>query len=142
MSQATKGEKAVILGKGDLTIEQVVAVARYRRVVAEIGDETQDDAAKESYDRVMASYNWVKDVVDKNEQLPESERKAYYGINTGFGSKAGRRGLGESLIGDEKSFDALLPALPDLITRRVRSGSLRSCGKKTSAPQGDTECAG
>jgi hypothetical protein len=51
---------------------------------------------------------------------------------------AGRRGLGESLIGDEKSFDALLPALPDLITRRVRSGSLRSCGKKIPAPQRDT----
>jgi len=88
--QSIKTWEPVVLGTGLLTVEQVVAVARYGCPVAEIGDETQSDEAQKAYARVVASHTWVDEATKGNEE----RREAYYGINTGFGSKAGRQGLG------------------------------------------------
>lgn len=59
-----------------LTIEQVVAVARYRAEVQPL------DARV--IQRMAESANWVKEVV-------EADRQAVYGVNTGFGPLARER---------------------------------------------------
>ena len=93
-------EITVYLGTGKLSIEDVVGVARLGWHVAEIGQDTDDSAAKEAYDRVEASREWVKQAVEKNAALEARGEKgeAFYGINTGFGPKAGRKALGKEDI--------------------------------------------
>lgn len=80
--------KNVVLGEG-LSIEQVVGVARYGWYVTPIGKET-NGAQSEAYKRVVESREWVEKGRD-----PDA---SYYGINTGFGPKAGRKGLDEKDI--------------------------------------------
>lgn len=86
----------IYLGPGDLTIEQVVAVARRGWPVAEIGPQAGDSASQFAYQRVLTSRAWVDAVVAENEKR-QSEGKqhllSYYGINTGYGAKSGRKGL-------------------------------------------------
>lgn len=86
----------VILGTGDLSIEQIVGVARYGWPVEEISEKCGNEKADEAYARLMKSREWVNCAVEENEKLRmqgEKQLLAYYGINTGFGSKAGRQGL-------------------------------------------------
>jgi histidine ammonia-lyase len=52
-----------------------------------MGNTTGDAQADEAYKRVMRSRAWVEEAVAQDNPL------AYYGINTGFGSKAGRQPL-------------------------------------------------
>ncbi len=87
----------LILGRGDLTIEQVVDVARRLRPVAEIGPDPNDPAAEAAYQRALASRAWVDSVVEENERRQASHEKhllSFYGINTGYGAKSGSKGLG------------------------------------------------
>ena len=65
------------LGNPTLTIEDVIEVARYGRAVPPL------DPTTPSYQRLLASRRWVEQVIAAND-------RAYYGINTGFGIKAGR----------------------------------------------------
>jgi len=92
-------QKKIALGKG-LSIEQVVGVARFGWRVSPIGKENSSSQAEEAYDRVVASRKWVEEAVRKNEEMfnKGGNPTAYYGINTGFGSKAGRKGLPEKDI--------------------------------------------
>jgi len=81
----------VQLGTGTLTIEEVVGVARYGWSVAEVSNNTGNKQADEAYQRVLKSRAWVeaavRDAGKPGKSLP------YYGINTGFGAKAGRKPL-------------------------------------------------
>jgi histidine ammonia-lyase len=85
----------VRLGPGDLTIEQVVGVARRGWTVAEIAPADGDPAASAAYQRVLDSRAWVDSVVAENEQRQARGEQllSYYGINTGYGAKSGRKGL-------------------------------------------------
>jgi histidine ammonia-lyase len=85
----------VRLGPGDLTIEQVVGVARRGWQVAEIAPGDGDPAASAAYQRVLESRAWVEGVVAENErrQARGEQLLSYYGINTGYGAKSGRKGL-------------------------------------------------
>jgi histidine ammonia-lyase len=90
-------EAPIRLGTGDLTIEQVLLVARHHAQVEEISPQASGDV----YDRVTASRSWVEEVISQNAEMEsrgEPLLSAYYGINTGFGSKAGRKGLGKDDI--------------------------------------------
>jgi histidine ammonia-lyase len=80
-------DEPVPVGVRRLSIEDVVRVARDGRRVAGLAPEVRA--------RVQATASWVADTV---EQLASSERNsrkpaAYYGINTGFGARAGRSAL-------------------------------------------------
>ncbi len=65
------------LGNPTLTIEDVIEVARHGRAVPHL------DPTTPAYQRILASRRWVEQVLASND-------RAYYGINTGFGIKAGR----------------------------------------------------
>lgn len=65
------------LGTTSLTLEDVIAVARHGRAVTPLQTGTA------AHDRVLNSRHWVEQVLARND-------RAYYGINTGFGIKAGR----------------------------------------------------
>ncbi len=84
-------DSPVPVGARQLSVEDVVRVAREGRLVAGLGAEA---AA-----RVQATASWVAQTV---EQLTAGEagRKpaAYYGINTGFGARAGRSALGSKAL--------------------------------------------
>jgi histidine ammonia-lyase len=91
----------IVLGSGDLTIEQVVDVARRLQPVAEIGPEPGDPAAGAAYQRMLASRAWVEGVVEENERRQARQEKhflSFYGINTGYGAKSGSKGLGSEDI--------------------------------------------
>ena len=93
----------ITLGAGDLTIEQVVGVARHGWPVAEIGPQAAQQSPEEpsdeqqaAYQRVLASRAWVDSVVAENNQRQargDHQLLSYYGINTGYGAKSGRKGL-------------------------------------------------
>ncbi len=87
----------VYLGMGDLRIEQVVGVARYGWAVAEIRERIEQPGSLAVYERIMLSRQWVEKVLRENTQLATDGEKprAYYGINTGFGFKAGQNGLSD-----------------------------------------------
>jgi histidine ammonia-lyase len=100
-SPIEKEESPIRLGTGDLTIEQVVRVARFQCQVLEVGPASSETASQVVYERVIASRSWVEDVISENEKKEargDQPLSAYYGINTGFGSKAGRKGLGKDDI--------------------------------------------
>jgi histidine ammonia-lyase len=89
-------------GAGDLTLEQVVGVARYGWTVTEIGPSDGDSpdtgsAGQPAYQRLLQSREWVDSVVAKNQAqgVPGNSHPplSFYGINTGYGSKSGRKGL-------------------------------------------------
>ncbi len=94
-SDADHTQPTVHLGAGELTIEEVVGVARFGWKVAEVGDEASPPDSKKAYARLLQSRAWVDKAVEENERRKASgeSTKAYYGINTGFGSKVGRIGL-------------------------------------------------
>jgi histidine ammonia-lyase len=77
----------VQVGVGQLSIEDVVRVARAGERVLPVAPEV---AA-----RVQATAAWVADTVDQISQARPRGQKpaAYYGINTGFGARAGRSAL-------------------------------------------------
>jgi histidine ammonia-lyase len=77
----------VQVGAAELTIEDVVRVARGREGVAPLTAEVES--------RVQATAAWVAETVDKVSQarLKGQKPPAYYGINTGFGARAGRSAL-------------------------------------------------
>jgi histidine ammonia-lyase len=84
---------AVPVGVRRLSVEDVVRVARDGQRVACLAPEV---AA-----RVQATAAWVADTVEQIAADGQGSRKpaAYYGINTGFGARAGRSALGsKSLI--------------------------------------------
>jgi histidine ammonia-lyase len=87
----------VYLGMGDLRIEQVVGVARYGWTVVEIEERTEQSGSLTVYERIMLSRKWVEKVLRENNQLVADgeDPRAYYGINTGFGFKAGQNGLSD-----------------------------------------------
>ena len=77
----------VVLGSNSLSIEEVVGVARYGWKVAEFRSNNGNEETNRAYERAVLSYQWIKEATDDENQ------PAYYGINTGFGSKAGRTPL-------------------------------------------------
>lgn len=77
----------VILGTGNLTIDDVIDVARYGRHVSEFNGKSGDKESDDAYNRAQMSRSWIERAVNQGEPL------AYYGINTGFGAKAGRKPL-------------------------------------------------
>jgi histidine ammonia-lyase len=95
LNPSEQSPSAIQLGPGDLTIEQVVGVARRGWQVAEIGPGAGDPEASAAYQRVLASRAWVEAVVSENEQRQARGEQllSYYGINTGYGAKSGRKGL-------------------------------------------------
>jgi len=94
-SPSERNLSPVRLGPGDLTIEQVVGVARRGDPVAEIAPADGDPEASAAYRRVLESRAWVEEVVAENERRQERGEAllSYYGINTGYGAKSGRKGL-------------------------------------------------
>jgi histidine ammonia-lyase len=78
-------KRVVILGTGDLTIEDVVGVAA--RQAGRAGGSTQETRADEAFARLQASRKWVDGEVSRDHP------RAIYGINTGFGIKAGSKPL-------------------------------------------------
>jgi len=95
LNQPEQSPSPIRLGPGDLTIEQVVGVARRGWQVAEIAPSDGDPAASAAYQRVLDSRAWVDAVVAENEQRQERGEQllSFYGINTGYGAKSGRKGL-------------------------------------------------
>jgi histidine ammonia-lyase len=86
-------DAAVPVGVRRLSIEDVVRVARDGQRVASLAPEVEA--------RVQATASWVADTVEQIAAAGQGSRKpaAYYGINTGFGARAGRTALGsKSLI--------------------------------------------
>lgn len=77
---------AVLLGTTSMTIEEVVEVARHGRRVAPMRPGSGHPEAEAAYERFQQSRAWVEKVLEHND-------RAYYGINTGFGIKAGRTPL-------------------------------------------------
>jgi histidine ammonia-lyase len=75
--------RSVHVGLQRLTIDDLVAVAREHRPVAELEDDVRA--------RLQASAAWVAETVDQIALA--SDPPAYYGINTGFGALAGRTAL-------------------------------------------------
>jgi histidine ammonia-lyase len=77
----------VQVGVGQLTIEDVVRVARDGERVSSLAPEVAN--------RVQATAAWVADTVEQIAHSREKDQKAaaYYGINTGFGAQAGRSTL-------------------------------------------------
>jgi histidine ammonia-lyase len=92
---ADEGDRddAVPVGLRRLSIEDVVRVARDGQRVAALAPEVEA--------RVQATASWVAETVEQIAAAGQGSRKpaAYYGINTGFGARAGRTALGsKSLI--------------------------------------------
>jgi histidine ammonia-lyase len=86
-SDAERRNEPVPVGVRRLSIEDVVGVARDRRRIAGLAPEVRT--------RVQATASWVAQTVD---QIASSGRDggkpaAYYGINTGFGARAGSSAL-------------------------------------------------
>lgn len=67
-SPIEKEESPIRLGTGDLTIEQVVRVARFQCQVLEVGPASSETASQVVYERVIASRSWVEDVISENEK--------------------------------------------------------------------------
>ncbi len=97
-----QASRPIQLGAGDLTIEQVVGVARHGWAVAEIGPhsgefEEENSIGQLAYNRLLQSRDWVDSVVAENEVRSTGGEPrsllSFYGINTGYGAKSGRRGL-------------------------------------------------
>jgi len=86
---------SVILGTGALSVEQVVAVARFDLPVTEVTPGTRNVHARQAFDRLERSRAWVERLVEENaaRQRRGEAQQAYYGINTGFGAKSGRKAL-------------------------------------------------
>jgi histidine ammonia-lyase len=87
------GDAAVPVGVRRLSVEDVVRVARDGQRVAGLAPEVEA--------RVQATASWVAATVEQIAAAGAGSRKpaAYYGINTGFGARAGRTALGsKSLI--------------------------------------------
>lgn len=82
-----KPQRSILLGAGDLTIEDVVGVARDGWQVTPVGERTGNAHADEALARMEASRKWVEDEVSRDKP------RAVYGINTGFGIKAGNKAL-------------------------------------------------
>jgi histidine ammonia-lyase len=78
---------AVQVGVGQLSIEDVVRVAREGACVAPLAPEVTA--------RVQATASWVAETVKQiaRSRLRDQKPAAYYGINTGFGAQAGRSAL-------------------------------------------------
>lgn len=74
----------VTLDGHSLTVEDVAAVARHQRPVAELAP------GSPAYDAVMESASWVEAIVEDNAQRAREGKpaRAIYGINTGFGIHA------------------------------------------------------
>ncbi|HEY9075334.1 MAG TPA: aromatic amino acid lyase [Anaerolineaceae bacterium] len=86
----------ILPGSGTLTIEQVVGVAREGWQVMEIGSGAEVQGWSETYARFLSSRKWVEEAVEENERSFSDHNgapHAFYGINTGFGSKAGSYSL-------------------------------------------------
>jgi histidine ammonia-lyase len=79
--------ETLYIGDTDLTIADVVRVARLNSQVANLSER-----AKESVERSAA---WVDEVLAAMEdaKVAGEEPPAYYGINTGFGAQAGKAAL-------------------------------------------------
>jgi histidine ammonia-lyase len=80
-------DEPVPVGVRRLSVEDVVRVARDGRRVAGLAPEVRA--------RVQATASWVADTVEQIAASGRGGRKpaAYYGINTGFGARAGRSAL-------------------------------------------------
>ncbi len=83
-------KRPVLLSTGELTIEEVVGVARFGWQVAPVGAHTGNAQADAAFARMEASRRWVED--ETNRDNP----RAVYGINTGFGIKAGDKPLSKN----------------------------------------------
>lgn len=77
----------LILDGHSLSVESVLDVARYARLVTHL------DPSSDTYSQVEESYRWVQSVVENNARLTSEGQpaRAYYGINTGFGIHAAGR---------------------------------------------------
>jgi histidine ammonia-lyase len=96
------GEARPLLGSGTLTLEDVVQVARERVRVASLADSAAGTAALERLERSAA---WVDERMRMIEQGRSAKRHVdpVYGINTGFGSLAGRQAFSDPRLATELS---------------------------------------
>lgn len=83
----TAAPAAVCVGDGRLSLDDVVAVARDGRAVADLSPEVRR--------RIESAADWVARTVADIQRPRDDGRPppAYYGINTGFGAQAGRAAL-------------------------------------------------
>lgn len=83
----------IVLTGHNLTIEDVVAVARGRATVMPLGNNGETEVER----RINDSAGWVRKVMDElAECLKRGEDPcAYYGINTGFGHLAGMKAFSD-----------------------------------------------
>jgi histidine ammonia-lyase len=100
---STSDARPVILGGGSLTLRDVVEVARGRRRVAPLrpDGEPQTSAMR----RMLASAQWITDRVGLIAESGTSGRPVdpVYGINTGFGSLAGKPPFSDPRLAAELS---------------------------------------
>ncbi len=80
--------KVIELGTDELTIDDVVGVARYGWEVKKVGPDAKNPNAQKAFQRLLESRTWVENATKGSGKL-----LTYYGINTGFGPKAGSEGL-------------------------------------------------
>lgn len=80
------------LGQHDLTIPEVVQVARKERPVEPLPDVPANGARAPHAARVERSAAWVREALDEIEAAASEGRAplVIYGVNTGFGDNAGR----------------------------------------------------
>lgn len=87
-----QNEAALALGRQDLTIGDVIHVARAGRPVEPLPDSAANGAGAPPLARVERSAAWVREALDEIEAAASEGRDplVIYGVNTGFGDNAGR----------------------------------------------------
>lgn len=85
-------ELALAVGRQDMTISEVVQVARGHRPVEPLPDSAANGAGALALARVERSAAWVREALDEIEAAAGEGRDplVIYGVNTGFGDNAGR----------------------------------------------------
>src|SRR5580704_9799702 len=78
-------DRTVGVGADRLSVRDVVEVARHCRKIAELAPDVRAG--------LEASASWVASTVASIASAGRGEAIAYYGINTGFGARAGRTTL-------------------------------------------------
>jgi histidine ammonia-lyase len=90
----TSQNRDVNVGLGQLSVDDVVRVARDKAVVAELAAEVEE--------RMAPAANWVADTVEElaKTRTAGARPKPYYGINTGFGAQAGHSTLDSKYLAE------------------------------------------
>jgi len=91
-STFSQASTALALGRQDLTIEDVIRVARGAQTVEPLAEHPANGADSSRAARVERSAGWVRHALDEIEAADREGRDplVIYGVNTGFGDNAGR----------------------------------------------------